>query len=164
MKKITLAVALLAMFAAGAQAKNFAVPTNDPAATITLPDAWKPDETEYGYAAKSPDDEVYFSIEFASSGKRLDAMLAANDAWLKDNDLKTPTAPKEMDWSFNGLKGKVYRYEAKDADDDETLVDFVVIGANKGRVILLTLWASEEERESHKAEINAIMNSLKPID
>jgi hypothetical protein len=163
MKKIALAVAFLAMLAAAAQAKNFAVPTNDPAATITLPDAWKPDETEYGFAAKSPDGEVYFSIEFAS-GKRFDAMLSANEAWLKDNDLKTPTAPREMDWDFNGLKGKVLRYDAKDEDDDETLVDFILIPANKGRFIMLTLWASEEERESHKAEINAIMNSLKPIN
>ena len=87
MKRLPAAALAFALFCAPAFAKNFAVPSDDPAATIALPDGWTLTDIDYGYSAVSPDKDVFFSVEYAG-GKAIDAMTALNDSWLKENNIK----------------------------------------------------------------------------
>jgi len=158
-----LALSLLLAFAAGPSlAKNLAVPSKDPVATLVIPDAWKPEEIEFGWSSKSPDGDVFFSVEYAS-GARVQKMLANNDAWLKENKIKAKAEPTQQDFDYNGLPAKVIKYVATD-ENGATEVDFVIITAGQGRVIMLTLWASKEERAKNQADIDAIKASFKKIE
>lgn len=161
MKKLVLAVALAIGFAAPALAKNLAVPSDDPAVTLSIPNSWTMKEIDFGYSAVSPDKDVAFYIEYAA-GKRVKAMTDLNKEWLKDNDIKPIGDPEEIEADFNGVKGQILKFKAKD-ENGPTNVNFGFIPAGKDRVIMLTLWASDEEQAEHKAEIEGILNSIKPI-
>lgn len=161
MKIICLAVALTLSLVAPAWAKKFAFPQNDPAATISIPDTWKTKTIEYGFQAKSPDGDIYFSIESASV-KAMDKMLADNTAWMKDNKISFTGKPTEKDINLGGLPGKLQAYPAKD-ENGETQI--LLIFAESGqRLIFITLWASEEEQKANDKDIGAMMSSIKAID
>lgn len=156
-----LAVVVALGIVAPAFAKNFAVPSKDPAVTLVVPDKWKIEKIDYGFSAQSPDEGVVFYVEYAK-GKKLDAMVALNKDWMKDNEIDGSVKPKEFEMDFNGSKGDVLRYETTDSAG-KTIVDFVLLEGGGGNVIMLTLWGSEDERDANKAEINAIMGSVRPI-
>ncbi|WP_210485701.1 hypothetical protein [Microvirga antarctica] len=162
MKKRLLSFAVLCLLATPLSAKNFAVPDKDPAATITVPDTWLIEEIEYGFSARSPDKDVFFSMEYASA-KKLDAMMATNEEWMRDNEIDFSMKPENREMDFNGISGSVLHYETTDGNGP-TKVDFVLLPAGKSRVIMLTLWGSTEERAKHATAIQSIMNSVKPIN
>ena len=143
-------------------AKNLAVPAKDPIATLSIPDTWEMDEIDYGYSAASPDGAVNFYVEFASAA-RIDNLFAANDKWMKENSIKQKAKAEEKEIEIGGLPAKIFTYQATDEDGD-TVIDFVVLPGGKGRMILLTLWGSQEERESNKADIVSIQKSIKAIN
>ncbi len=153
--------ALLVALSTPAFAKNFAVPADDPAATIALPDDWKLTEIDYGYSAMSPDKDIFFSVEYAG-GKSVEEMTALNDSWLKENNIKLEGEPEKTEDDFNGIKGSVLMYKATD-ENGPTKLTFGLIPAGKGRVIMLTLWGSSDERKAHMDEIGKILGSIKPI-
>ncbi|GJE41084.1 hypothetical protein [Methylobacterium soli] len=160
MRKFLLGLAFLAL-ALPAEARNFAVPEKNPAVTLRLPDTWKSEEIEYGFSAKSPDGDMFFSVESASK-KKLDAMLLANKKWMKENEIDDKVKPEEREMDFNGTAGQVIRYNTTDLNG-KTIVDFVILSGGENQVIMITLWGSEEERAANKADIAGIMNSVRPI-
>jgi hypothetical protein len=161
-KKLMLVGALVSFAFSPSFAKNLAVPAKNPVATIVFPDTWKAEEIEFGWSAKSPDGNVFFSVESAS-GSRVDKLFATNDEWMKENKIKPKGKAVEKDVEFGGLKAKLYAYQATDEDGD-TVIDFVVIPAGPGRVILLTQWASDEEQKANAADLDKIANSIKAIN
>ena len=79
-RKFMLAVPLMLAMIVPSYAKNLAVPAKNPAATIVIPDSWDLDETEFGYSATSPDEDVIFSVEIAPEElARLEAQVRALD-------------------------------------------------------------------------------------
>ena len=109
----------------------------------------------------SPDKDVFFSVEYAG-GKDIDAMTTLNESWLKENNIKLTGDPQKTKDDLNGLDTDLLLYEGTD-DDGPTKVTFGFVSAGKGRVIMLTLWASAEERTKHSGEIEKIIGSVKPI-
>ena len=89
-------------------------------------------------------------------------MMKNNEDWMKENGIDGSVKPTQTEMTFGGLSGTVFRFDTKD-DDGPTRVDFVLLPAGKDRVIFLTLWGSTDERASHSAEIDGIMNSVKAI-
>lgn len=152
------AVALLAMPAA---AKNFAVPDKNPAITITVPDDWKTEEIAYGYSARPQDEAIFFSVEFASA-REVDKMLAANEAWMKQNKIKK-VAPIKAEAPLNGIPATVFQFRTSD-QNGPTVVDFIMMSAGDNRMIMLTVWGSNEERETHSKALDAIFGSIKAIN
>jgi hypothetical protein len=162
LKRLFVASTLLIAAIVPGLAKNLAVPAKDPVATLVIPDSWKPEEIDFGYSAKSPDGDLFFAVEYAA-GNRVAKMLANNDVWLKENKIKAKGEPTEREFEFGGLPAKLINYKATDPNGD-TEVDFVIIPAGKGRVIMMTLWGSKEEQKANKTDLDIIQNSFKKID
>jgi hypothetical protein len=161
-KRLTLSVLLTCALALPVWAKNLAVPAKDPVATLMIPDSWKPEAIDFGFSAKSPDGDIFFAVEYAA-GSRVAKMLASNDVWLKENKIKAKGEPTEREFEFGGLPAKHINYKATDPNGD-TEVDFIIIPAGTGRVIMLTLWGSKEEQEKNRDDLNAIQRSFKAIN
>jgi hypothetical protein len=146
----------------GANAKNFAIPDENPVATLSLPNGWKPTDIEHGVEAKSPDGDIYFSAE-SSSPKGFDSLMDDNVQWMKDNKIRPDTPkPAEKDITYNGMQGHVLSWNAHD-EDGATILDFIILAPTSKRLLLLTVWASEQERTHHIDELNGIMASLHPV-
>ncbi|CAN7173318.1 hypothetical protein [Bosea sp. LjRoot237] len=159
-RPFAVAMAALLMIAP-ALAKNFAVPTKNPAITITVPDNWKTQEIEFGYSARPQDESVFFSVEFASA-RNIDKMMATNDAWMKENKIKK-VEPIKAEAPLNGISATIFQYRTTD-ENGPTMVDFILLPAGESRVIMLTVWGSDEEREGHGKELDAIFGSIKSIN
>ena len=162
MKKLFLVAALALPLAMPAWAKNFAFPRANPVATVTIPDSWKTESIDYGFSAKSPDGDVFFSVE-STSAKNIDKMMKANTDWMKENKIKLSDKPQEGKFDLGGLQASMVRHETTD-ENGPTIVDFVFTEGGKDRLIMLTLWASEKEREANAADIKAIQSSIKSIN
>jgi hypothetical protein len=162
MRTILLAATILCLtHATAALAKNFAVPEKNPAATLSIPDNWKIEKIEYGYSAKPEDDSLFFSVEYAGAS-RIGKMLDNNSEWMKENHIRPKGAPVEKEIEVGGLSGKLLHFEATD-DEGDTLVDFLFVNGN-GRLIMFTLWGSEEALQAHQADVETIESSLKAIN
>ncbi len=161
-RKFMLAAAFIVAVAAPAYAKNYALPEKNPVATVVIPDSWEVEESDYGYSATSPDEDVIFSIESASAS-RVDKMIEANLKWMNDQEIVPKGKAVEEDVNINGFPAKVYSYKATDPEGD-TLIEFVMMPAGNGRVLLLTFWGSQEARDENKADISNIIMSVKPIN
>jgi len=159
MNSVLHAAILVAALAGPAMARTFPVPPDTPAITVTTPDNWKVSEIDFGFSAKSPGDDVYFSVEHASGDKAVEKMMSDNDAWMKDNNIK-PVKPNIEAGKINGVDIKHYEFDTTD-DNGKTLVDFFLIPAGNS-LAMLTFWGSEAERNKHQDEIVSIMNSVKP--
>jgi len=162
MKKLMLAAVVLVSVALPALAKNFAVPEKNPVATLAIPDTWKTEEIEFGYSAKSPDNDIFFSAEYAT-GARVDAMLENNSDWLKENKITSKEKPAESEINIGGLSAKMLTVNGAD-ENGPTVVEFVFIPAGPKRLVMLTLWGSQEERKANEADIKLIESSVKPIN
>lgn len=162
MKTLLLAAIAALALVCPALAKNLAVPADDPAVTLAIPNTWTIKEIDFGYSAVSPDKDVAFYVEYAA-GKRVKAMTDLNKEWLKENSIETIGAPEDTELDFNGVKGSVLKFKAKD-ENGPTNVNFAFIPAGNERVIMLTLWGSDEEQAKHRADVNAILSSIKPIN
>lgn len=160
-KQLMMATLLVCSAVAPGFAKNLAVPAKDPVATLVIPDSWKPEKIDFGYAGMSPDRGVFFSVEYATAA-RLDKMFALNDQWMKENKIKPKGEPTEMEITLNGLPATLFTYQAIDENGD-TEIDFVLIPAGK-RIIMLTLWGSQKEQQANKKDLDVIKNSVKPIN
>jgi hypothetical protein len=161
-KAILIATVLLFGVSSAALAKNFAFPEKNPSGTVSIPDTWSTEEIEYGYSAKSPGEDVFFSVEFAG-GSRLDKMLDNNVEWMKENEIEPKGKPVEKEIEINGIPAKLLHFDATDGDGDTT-VDFVFISGGSGRVTMFTLWGSAEEIEANQADIDSIKKSIKAIN
>jgi hypothetical protein len=145
-----------------AAAATFALPPKNPAITMVLPDAWKPEEIDYGYSAMSPDQDVFFSVEYADS-KSIDKMTDNNAAWMKENKIVPTAEAVKSAVDFHGLKGDLLHFAAKD-ENGPTNVDFVFSDAGHGRIFMFTLWASDAEMKNHADDFDKIVKSIKPIE
>jgi hypothetical protein len=161
LKTVLLATMLVCAAAAPGLAKNLAVPAKDPVATLMIPDTWTQQEIEFGYSGTSPDEKIFFSVEFARSD-RIDKLFATNDDWMRENKIRAKGEPKQQEIVLGGLAAKLFTYQATD-ENGPTEVDFVIIPAGK-RIVLLTLWGSQKEQDDNKTDLDLIKNSIKAIN
>lgn len=146
---------------APAYAKNFAVPDKNPAITLTVPNNWKTQEIEYGYSARPQDEAIFFSVEFASA-RNIDKMMATNEAWMKENEIKQ-VKPIQAEMPINGISSTVFQFRTTDANGPTT-VDFILMPAGNERVIMITVWGNDAERETHAKALDDIFGSIKSIN
>ncbi|KAA2236942.1 hypothetical protein [Salinarimonas soli] len=161
MNRFVAAAMVVVGLVGAAEAKNFAVPSNDPALTMSVPDDWIIQKIDYGFSARTPNEDVVIYVE-AATAKNLDAMLATNDQWMRDNGIKKVT-PKQTEGNFAGLEATNFRYDTTDKNGP-TRVDLMLLPGGKNRVIMFSIWGSEDERAEHRDAIDAIMGSVKSLN
>ena len=150
---------LVAALAGPAMARTFPLPPEAPTITVTTPDSWKVGESEYGFFARSPGDDVYFSVEYASGEAAVGKMMDGNKSWMQENKIKL-VKPKVENGKINGVDIVHSEFDTTD-ENGKTLVDFFLVPAGNGTGVI-TFWGSEAERNKHQDEIMGILNSIKP--
>ena len=144
-------------------AKNISFPSKEPAASVTVPDKWKIKTIEYGFEAKSPNDDIYFSVESAR-GKSIDKMVESADAWMKDNKIVVKPNPEQRVINFGGLEGFTLKYQATDENGPTSILLIFMTLEPKKDLVLMTFWGSEEEQAARQDDINIILSSIKAIN
>lgn len=160
MKKLLLALVLLSLPLAGlAQAKSFKLGT-PPIASVTMPDKWKPEETDAGVEATSPDEEIYLAVEVASVAKLDDAITQALGFLMGEGVVPDTSTQKEENFEVNGMKAFALSYLGKDKDGP-TKISLVIIIPNQTTALILTYWGTEKGEQTHGKTLTGILQSIK---
>jgi opacity protein-like surface antigen len=162
--KTLLAAALLAVsFSSAAFAETLNFPSDAPIATITIPDSWKPTETESGIEATSDDQAIYLSIDIADA-KTSDKVIDDAVAFLEKNGVKIDgSTQKQSDEKINGMDMSNFDWTGTDSEGDVN-IGLSVLSPKPGKLLVITYWGSKGTQEKHGAELGSIIQSLKPAE
>lgn len=158
MRRWIVGAALLAGLGAQAYAKDVVLPAKEPAVTATLPDDWDTSVYETEVASVSADGDIVVNIATDSRSQR-ETLIKDSKAYLTKNKVKLVGKPTEQTIDFNGTPGQVLRYQATDKNG-KAIIDFVTLEASRNRVVLLTVWGSQDDRATNDAALAAIMKSV----
>ena len=157
---IAVAAALACCLTFSAEAKVFELPEANPAVTITLPNNWKPSETEHGVEATSPDGETYVAAETATE-KGMNALIDEDIAFLTKSGVVIDRSTQQtQDTTANGIKVSFLHWTGKDKDGP-TGVTLGIFGVSNNLVMLLTAWSSPDGDKANGATLNGILSSVK---
>ena len=163
MKRIILACAIAAIVSIPAFAKSFAIPSENPVATVVLPDDWNADEIDTGVEVTSKDDEVYMAFETVKASSAEEALNEGLD-YLKAKGVKLDeSSMKQQEMNINGMKGLAVNFTGKDKDGDAE-ISLILLGASKDRLVMLTYWSSPEGAKANGDTLNKIADSIKPVN
>lgn len=162
MKKFLAAAALAAFLLPSASfAATLLFPSDDPVAQINIPDAWGPEETDYGIQANSDDDAIYLAIDVADD-KTTNKVIEDAFKFLENNGVNVdPKTQKQTEDSLNGMKMINFDWDGKDKDGDVS-IGVSLVGAKPGKLLVITYWGTKGEQEKHGQELMGIITSLKP--
>jgi len=143
-----------------ALAKTYPIPSEDPIATISLPEKWEPEPYDGGVEATSPDGSVYVAIEMVrandvgSTAEEGVKFFAKQGVEIDDKSLKTE------DIKINGLAAFDMTMSGKDKDGP-TEVGMTLVGTNaEGKFLMIYYWGSKEGQKTNLADLKSIADSL----
>ena len=163
MKKI-IALALLALTSPlAAHAATLTFPGDKPVASITIPDSWKPEETDGGVQGTSDDSAVYLSVEVASGKSMEKVVTGAIDFLAKNKITIDPSTQKETPTTeVNGLQMATLEWDGKD-EDGPVSIGLLIVQVSADNALVVTYWGNKGDEDKHDAEVKAIVASIKPV-
>jgi len=160
MNKIAFAAFAALLLSSTAQAADLSFPSDNPVATLTIPDDWGPKETDTGIDATSPDNAVYLSVDVADA-KDTDATVKAAVKYLSDQGVTVDDKSMKQDnGTLNGMQLFTVSWAGTDKDGPATIgLARVTVAADKN--LVFTYWGTKGSEDADQAKINEIMRSLK---
>ena len=158
-------IAFVALFAfwviaSPVSAKTFPIPSDNPVATVNIPNSWEPNEYDGGVEGTSKDGQFYFAFEAVN---RKDSAEATRESmlWFKKQgvvlDLNSQTTNESM---LNGLPVYVISYTGKDKDGPTNITTVIVATNKKDRFLMIYGWGSDSADQANKKEIDKILASI----
>jgi len=137
-------------------------PSEAPVASVTIPDSWKPKETESGIDANSPDAAIYFALDVAT-GDNVEKVIGDAVDFLDKNGVKIDASTRKDDDSneINGMKLSILNWQGTDADGAVN-INLGVLSPAPNKILVLTYWGSKEDQAKHEKEVLGIIGSIQP--
>jgi opacity protein-like surface antigen len=163
MKTLILAAAAALFLSASAQAAVMTIPSDDPVASMMLPDDWDAHETDTGMEVNSADGSVYFAVDIAEAK---DTSQTIDDAakFLDTQGVSIDTNTQK--YSEEKLNGRDIIYIAWDGQDKDgpASIGLAALVLNAKTVLVLTYWGTKGDEDKNTAAIGKILNSIKSIE
>lgn len=153
------AALLLSAAPLDAQAQVFAIPANDPVASIAAPDDWEPKIFGAGVEMTSPDTEIYIAMEVLKAYSLPLAIQQTVKTLARDGLKIDAGGPRDID--VNGLKAHRFAYARKDKYDTANFTLTLVETARPDAFLMISYWGSEQAEKSYAAELGAILQSIR---
>jgi hypothetical protein len=151
------------------EAKTILFPENDPAFTIKIPDGWKMEVDKDGDVSCDTGEHIGVQFRLNQLNQRFaqakESLPGLGKVFAKSAKL-TEIETKEMGDSTNknGVKGTIYVVKGKSSGRLLT-AELLVIEPKAGKSAYFILFSGlAEALQSHKDDIGAIIDSIKPVD
>lgn len=162
MKKVIALTFGLALAPFFANAATLIFPSEEPVASVTIPDDWDPKETVSGIEAKSPDTAIYFSIDVATA-RNMETVIEDAIRFLTDNGvtIDEDSQRDSGDVEINGMTFGSLEFDGEDADGPvEVSLGFAA--PSDGKMLVVTYWGTKATQGVHTNTIAKILGSMKP--
>jgi hypothetical protein len=159
-RALLLATFALCLVAPAANAGTFAVPDENPIATVSIPDAWEPKPYEGGVEATSADGAIYVAIEQVAAADVKSATEEGLKFFLKSGVDIDFASQKTRDGKVNGLDAFDLSFAGKDKDGAANVSLTLVETNAKGKFLLLYYWGSPEGEKANADELQKISDSI----
>lgn len=161
MKSLLTGFAFLLAATTTSLAATFSFPSDDPAATVDIPDAWQPSETDYGVEATSEDGNTYISFDVAGESD-MDQVMTDVFAFLEQNGVvPDPASQKESKDTLNGMPFETLDWSGTDADGPVS-IGVGILGLSPEKIAIVTYWASKEGESANMDGVGQILATIKP--
>lgn len=158
-QKIALIVLASAALALSALAGTHKVPSENPFATIAIPDEWKTDAIEGGIEATSDDGEVYLAIEETDSDS-IKECVAAAVKYLKGKGVTvTESSMTQEEGKLGEMDLVDISWDGKD-EDGPARIGLSIVAVTKTKGLLVIYWASPAGEKKHAPALEAIAKSI----
>lgn len=164
MKRLITAAAVAFMLIAPAHAGEMVFPSDEPVASITLPEHWIGKETDTGIEVSTEDDAIYFFID-VSDPKGTDAVIEDAIKFLTTSGvtIDQATMKESGNEKLNGMDIAYLSWDGTDKDGPAS-IGMAIAVASPEKLLVITYWGTKGDQEKHAAELNAIIQSLKPAE
>ena len=156
MNKFLAATAILLLTAGTSLAGSFNFPSDDPVATVDIPDSWKPSETDYGVEANSPDAGTYISFD-AAGAEDTEEVIKGVFTFLEENGVTADPAEQ------NGMPYQTLSWKGTDKDGPVT-IGVGIVGISEESLAIVTYWASTETEEKNNPDVNKMLESIRAAE
>jgi hypothetical protein len=150
----------LALLPGLALAKTFPVPSDDPIATVNLPDSWSPSAYEGGVEATSDDGKIYVAIEQVAADDVKSATEEGIKFFVKQGVDIDANSMKTKEVKINNLAAFDMSFTGKDKDGPANVSLTLVKTNAAGKFLLLYYWGSPEGEKANAADLKKISDSI----
>ena len=152
---------LCAVLVTPAFSETHKVPTDDPIATIQIPNKWQSKEVGEGVEANSPDGALHFLVLPVEANKIAESMGEAM-RYLRNRDAITVKSEslKQEKGNLRGMETRNVSWQGKDMKGD-VKIRFTIVSIAEKQPLLVAYWGSPEAEKKHEAELNKILQSIK---
>ncbi|WIU39343.1 hypothetical protein [Methylorubrum extorquens] len=145
-----------------AAAKPFELPESKPIVTISLPDAWGPEEIAKGVQANSPDTGIYVSFEIDNI-KNTDKVILDGVKFLAESGVKIdPASEKRGEAKVNGIDMIDINWTGV-YEGSVAKVSLTIAVLSPAKIGLLTYWGSPSAEKKYAAQLDGILKSIQPL-
>jgi hypothetical protein len=159
------ATLILTLFPALAPAATIKLPEDKPAATVSIPDSWEPEESDDGVLAESPDNVATIYLEVVANEKEMDTVIEDSLKWLtEDHEVKVDGASKETkDFEDGGRKWSRISWSGESKEWGPAMIGFLFTEVGGGKVLTVTYWISKKDSEKSLDTVGKIFSSVKSV-
>ena len=162
--KFALASAALILSSSISHAATFAVPTDNPAATIDIPDTWKPHSADGGVEGASTDGKVYVFAQ-GIRGKDGGAAAEAGAKWFEKQGVKLDEKTlASKDVEINGVKGFNMTILGVDKIGPTQVSMTFFATKDPEEFVMVSIWGDEVIADNNLADVGAIVSSIRPTN
>ena len=159
MRKIALAVLLSVALSLPVFSGTHKVPSENPVATVTIPDDWKTDEISDRIEATSSDGEVYLVIE-ATDSDSIKESVGEAVKYLKSKGVTvTESSMKQEEGKLGEMDVVDISWDGKD-EDGPAKISLTIVAVTKSEGLLVIYWASPTGAKKHAEALGAITKSI----
>ena len=162
--KFALASAALILSASISHAATFAIPTDHAAATVDIPDTWKPHNVEGGVEGASIDGRVYVFAQ-AIHGKDAGAAAEAGANWFETQGVKLDEKTLvSKDVEINGVKGFNMNILGVDKIGKTQVSMTFFATKDPEEFVLVSIWGDEVIEGDNLTDVGSIVSSIRPTN
>ncbi|MFC3163709.1 histidine kinase [Ciceribacter thiooxidans] len=160
MRRFLAAAAALLFSADLAFSATLIFPSDAPVALITIPDSWKPEETETGVDAVSDDEGVYFSVDVAGDDN-METIITDAFKYLEENGVKAdPATQKDTKDTLNGMPFEAIDWSGTD-EEGPVSIGVGILGVKADKLLVITYWGAKDREDRNMPEVGKILASIK---
>ncbi|MGD1037713.1 MAG: hypothetical protein ABR878_11060 [Roseiarcus sp.] len=157
---VFLASLALCLAGSAAIAATFPIPSENPIATVSIPDSWEPKAYEGGVEATSSDGAIYVAIEEVAAEDVKSATEEGLKFFLKSGVDINFDSQKTKDIKINALDAFDLSFTGKDKDGPADISLTLVQTNAKGKFLLLYYWGSADGEKANAGDLKAISDSI----